>query len=138
MYDSRRNLNSALPTIKFLGEKNGLADECCDDGMVKYLREKGYDVLYIQESKSGITDSQVLSEAYQEKRILITEDKDFGELVYRLKKPVYGVILLRFNPLEKEKKIERIIDLITNHSSRLKGNFLVLDSEKTRIRPLNR
>jgi len=62
-----------------------LADECCDDGMVKYLREKGIDVTYIQESKSGIADSQVLSEAYQEKRILITEDKDFGELVYRFK-----------------------------------------------------
>lgn len=113
-----------------------LADECCDDGMIQYLREKGIDVLYIQESNSGSTDSQVLSEAYQKRRILITEDKDFGELVYRLKKPVYGIILLRFDPLEKEKKIQRLFDLITNYSSRLQGNFLVLDAEKTRIRPL--
>lgn len=113
-----------------------LADECCDLSMVNRLREEGYDVDYIQEKKRGTSDSNVLLNAWQEKRVLITEDKDFGELVYRLKKPAYGIILLRFDPLEQEEKILRVIQLVNHYQSRLKGNFLVLDSEKVRIRPL--
>ena len=114
-----------------------LADECCDNSMVKGLREMGYDVLYVQENRSGATDSEVLLKAFHDQRILITEDKDFGELVYRLKKPVYGVILLRFHPLEKKKKMSRLSNLIANHAKKLKGNFLVVDENKTRVRPLN-
>jgi len=113
-----------------------LADECCDISMVKRLREEEHDVVYIQEKMPGISDSEVLQEAFLEKRILITEDKDFGELVYRLKKPVYGLILLRFHPLEKREKIGRIIELSDQYSSKMKGNLIVIDSEKIRIRPL--
>jgi len=82
-----------------------LADECCDTGLVQKLRELGHDVLYIAESGSGSSDEQVLNQAFAEERILITEDKDFGELVYRLKRNVFGVILLRFEPLQRIEKL---------------------------------
>jgi predicted nuclease of predicted toxin-antitoxin system len=72
-----------------------LADECCDHGLVGALRQSGYDVLYVLESERGATDDDVLSLAFREQRIILAEDKDFGELVYRLKKPAHGIILIR-------------------------------------------
>ena len=114
-----------------------LADECCDLSMVNRLREEGHQVDYIQEENPGISDTVVLLNAYKEKRILITEDKDFGELVYRLKKPAYGIVLLRFHPLDKEHKISRMSQLANHYQAKLKGNFLVVDSKKIRIKPLH-
>lgn len=63
-----------------------VADEGVDAQIIKALRVKGHDVLYIAEFDSGIADDLVLKYANNQKRILITRDKDFGELVYRDKK----------------------------------------------------
>lgn len=62
-----------------------LADECCDVALVEALRADGHDVLYVAESLRGASDDGILTRAYTENRLLLTEDKDFGELVYRLK-----------------------------------------------------
>ena len=56
------------------------------------------------DNKAGITDDEVLQTAFREDRILLTEDKDFGELVCRLKKPAYGMILIRIDVRERHKK----------------------------------
>lgn len=72
------------------------------------MRESGHDVLYVKEDMPGITDTEVLKTAYNEQRVLVTEDKDFGELVYRLKKEVHGIILLRFKVAEKNKKWQQL------------------------------
>lgn len=60
---------------------NFLADECCDAGLVYTLRDDGFDVLFAVESMRGAVDDKILERAYAENRVLITEDKDFGELV---------------------------------------------------------
>jgi predicted nuclease of predicted toxin-antitoxin system len=85
-----------------------LADECCNAALVENLRAIGEDVLYIVEEGRGVTDTQGLATAFAEKRVLITEDKDFGELVYRLKKETSGIILLRFQPSQSELKWQRL------------------------------
>jgi len=113
-----------------------LADECCDLSMVQSLRREGHLVDYIQESEPGQNDDDVLTNAYLEKKVLITEDKDFGELVYRLKKKAYSIILLRFSPSQKHEKMEKMNFIANQLQSKLKGNFLVVDAEKIRIRPL--
>jgi predicted nuclease of predicted toxin-antitoxin system len=64
-----------------------LADECCDTGLVASLRSDGHDVLYVIEKKPGIPDDEVLLDAYNEGRILLTEDKDFGSLFIDLRNP---------------------------------------------------
>lgn len=115
-----------------------LADECCDLSTVTFLRNEGHDVAYMPEIEPGISDSDVLSKAFDEKRILITEDKDFGTLVYRLKKPARGIILLRFHPKDHDSKLSQIKKLTDRFSSKLSGNFIVADSKKVRIRPLIR
>ena len=113
-----------------------LADECCDTGLVASLREDGHDVLYVLEKKPGVTDDEVLLDAYNERRILVTEDKDFGELVYRLKKPAEGIILIRIDVEQRHMKWPRLKKLIENDESRLGGHFVVIDTQKFRFRPL--
>lgn len=114
-----------------------LADECRNLSTVDYLRELGYDVKYIQEIDPGTSDSEVLQKAFREQRILLTTDKDFGNLVFRLMKPAYGIILLRFESTEQEQRRKKIHKLMSEHTSKLKGSFIVLDSSKIRIRPLH-
>lgn len=113
-----------------------LADECCDTSIVALLRADGHDVLFMQEQKPGLFDDEVLQIAYDEKRILITEDKDFGELVYRLKKPSYGVILIRIDVKKRHMKWPVLKKLLENYSERLPGHFIVMDDQKYRFRSL--
>ncbi len=113
-----------------------LADECCDTGLVESLRNDGHDVSYVAEEKPGTPDDEILIAAYNEGRILITEDKDFGELVYRLKKPSIGIILIRIDVKDKHLKWELLKKLLDRYSDRLSGNFVVIDTKKYRFRPI--
>ena len=85
---------------------NFLVDEGVDAPIVYALREEGHDVLYIAELDPGIDDEVILEQARREERILVTLDKDFGELVYRLKKIHAGVILVRLHGLKPTTKAE--------------------------------
>ena len=72
-----------------------IADEGVDAQIVAALRKEGHDVLYVIEFDAGASDPDILCNANEEDRILITRDKDFGELVFRLKKVHSGIILNR-------------------------------------------
>ena len=113
-----------------------LADECCDAGLVDALRGDGHEVLYAIESLRGATDDDLLARAFSEERVLLTEDKDFGELVYRLRRPTYGVVLLRFDVSDRARKIPRLRYLLEQEGRRLPGAFIVLGADKVRIRRL--
>ncbi|MBV7327108.1 DUF5615 family PIN-like protein [Chloroflexi bacterium TSY] len=113
-----------------------LVDECCDTELVKALRSDGHDVLYVLEVMRGASDDEVLERAFSEQRFLLTEDKDFGELVYRLLRPAYGIILLRFDAAEDDLKISRLRYLLQHQSNYLSGSFVVLEADKFRVRPL--
>jgi hypothetical protein len=75
-----------------------LADECVDLALVNQLRGAGHDILYVAEVASGATDADMLRRARNDSRLLRTEDKDFGELRFRLKLAVPGPVLLRLRP----------------------------------------
>jgi predicted nuclease of predicted toxin-antitoxin system len=121
-------VNRSKPGLKFL------ADECCSADLVKSLRDNGYDVFYVKEEMPGATDEEVLLSAINNNRILITEDTDFGELIFRLKKTAYGVILIRINVKERHLKCDRLLKLISNFPDRIKGYFIIVDSKKYRFR----
>lgn len=72
-----------------------VADESVDFRVVTRLHEIGITVYSIAEETPSITDSHVLSIALENKALLIREDKDFGELVFRLQLPHHGVLLIR-------------------------------------------
>jgi len=84
----------------------------------------------------GATDDAILERAFTEHRVLLTEDKDFGELVFRLGRPARGIVLLRFDVTERDLKVPRLLDLLTREGHRLPGAFVVLETDKARIRPL--
>lgn len=113
-----------------------LADECCDAGLVDALRHDGYDIVHVVDSMRGASDTEVLDRANREDRILLTEDKDFGELVYRFRRSVPGIILLRFDPKDKPLKYPRLRTVLERGIEELQGSLVVIDSEKARIRPL--
>lgn len=113
-----------------------LADECCDAGMVEALRADGHDVLYAVEIMQGATDDQILETAFEQHRLLVTEDKDFGELVYRMRLPARGIVLIRFDVSQRGLKTHRIQELLEQHGPRLINAFAVLEADKIRIRSL--
>jgi predicted nuclease of predicted toxin-antitoxin system len=115
-----------------------LADECCDAGVVASLREAGHDVRYVLETDRGIDDVAVITSAASEERILLTEDKDFGDLVYRHGHPVTGVVLLRIDPSRRDYKWPRLNALIQRFGDRLAGNYTTVHEDRFRFRPLHR
>ena len=112
------------------------ADECCDAVLVAGLRADGHDVWYVMESARGADDRAILDQANTEQRVLLTEDKDFGELVVRLGLPAYGIVLLRIDPADSKTKLLRMRELLQKDAARLAGSFVVVDESKTRFRPL--
>ena len=81
-----------------------------------------------------MTDDVVLARAYGEGVILITADKDFGELVYRRRRPHAGVLLLRLAGLDEAAKCDLVSQAVGEHGVDLAGAFSVLDGNTLRIR----
>ncbi|MGB2841220.1 MAG: DUF5615 family PIN-like protein [Halobacteriota archaeon] len=111
-----------------------LADECVDRQIIDRLRQEGYEVLYVMEMAPGISDDEVLSLTNLKKSILLTADKDFGELIFRQGKIAKGVILVRLPGLSPEVKAEVVADAIKDHASELLQAFTVITPVTVRIR----
>jgi len=111
-----------------------LADESVDRQVVDQLRLDGHEVWYVSEMEAGIPDDRVLSRANQEMAILITADKDFGELVFRQKRISMGVILTRLAGLSPGQKAEVVSTAINQHIPELKNAFTVIVPGSIRIR----
>ena len=111
-----------------------VADESVDASIFAAMRQEGFFVYSIQENQAGIIDEAVLEIANERKAILLTEDKDFGELVYRLKLPHYGVFLMRLIGLTTEEKAEAALKTVQLYLQELPNNFTVLKDGKVRIR----
>jgi len=113
-----------------------LADEGIDLPIVETLRNSGYDVYYIAESAVGILDTAILKKSNDENRILMTRDKDFGELAFRDKMVHSGIILNRLHELSAENKARIVLKVIEDYQSELIGSFTVIQPNKIRIRKL--
>jgi len=113
-----------------------LADENVEKPIVDMLRDKGHDVLFMSEITSGTIDDQLLEQANLEARTLLTNDKDFGELIYLQRKIATGIILMRFVSEKSATKVGFISSFLKSHGHRINGNFIVINEAKIRIRPL--
>ena len=113
-----------------------LADENFPGLAIKALRSHGHDVVWIREDAPGISDRAVLSRATAEGRLLITFDKDFGELVFRLgSNAPSGVILFRIpsdSPLVVAQTAVTVLESRTDWA----GHFSVVDENRVRMTPL--
>lgn len=114
-----------------------LADENVPHPSVRVLREAGYDVESISELAPGAPDTEVLRRAQTECQVLITFDRDFGELVYHRGAPApLGIIYLRLEPTDPAEPARILIALFANEEMNWTGRFTVADRECVRQRPL--
>lgn len=113
---------------------NFLADENIDFQIVQMLRERKHTVLYVAEMDPGISDEEVLDLANQKNAVLITGDRDFGELVFRQRKIMSGVLLIRLSGLSSENKALIVAKTINKHLSELSNAFSVITPGTIRIR----
>jgi predicted nuclease of predicted toxin-antitoxin system len=114
---------------------NFVADESCATPVIRALREAGHNVVAIAEVAPGTTDEQVLERALNDRRVLITEDSDFGELVYGRGCSSAGVILVRFPSRVRRAKPATVVDAVAKLGSRLKDTFVVVEPGRVRISP---
>ena len=93
-----------------------IIDECIGLVVVRWLRTNGYDVVSIKEIASGSVDDSVLQWAFLDNRILVTSDRDFGELVFKHNRPHCGIILLRLSNEQSSHKIKLLEQILKNYS----------------------
>ena len=111
-----------------------VADENLDRQIAERLRQEGHVVWYVAEMDPGVSDQEVLTLANNEEAILLTADKDFGELVYRQLLVSPGVILLRLLGLLPAVKAEIVVRAIASHKEEIKSCFVVVSHRSIRIR----
>ncbi|MGQ9532471.1 MAG: DUF5615 family PIN-like protein [Desulfotomaculales bacterium] len=113
-----------------------LADESVDRQIVARLRQAGHTVLYVAEMGPGILDEAVLYTANREEALLLTADKDFGELIYRQRRLALGIVLVRLAGVPPAEKADVVLSVIGNYGSKLPGSFTVITAKAVRIRRL--
>jgi predicted nuclease of predicted toxin-antitoxin system len=113
-----------------------LVDECVDVALVADLRNNGHDALYMSDVAPRSPDIEVMHRAHRENRLLLTEDKDFGDLVFRQILPVPGIVLLRIDPSRRSLKAARLRTAIERYGDRLFGRYTVIEEARFRSRPL--
>ena len=111
-----------------------VADESVDYPIVLELRLEGYEILSILENYPGISDEEVLRISNQQNSLLLTVDKDFGEMVYRLKQIHKGVILIRLEGQSMKNKILITKAAFKEYKHKLLDSFTVISSTSIRIR----
>lgn len=109
-----------------------VADESVDFRIVLALRKSGFEVYAISEQLPSLKDESVLHIAFQNEALLITEDKDFGELVFRLHLPHKGILLIRIE--NRDLKIMSVVATIEKYFDELRNKFSVINHDKLRIK----
>jgi predicted nuclease of predicted toxin-antitoxin system len=118
------------------GEPKFLADANVERGIVELLRSMGFEVKWVADLGRSIEDEQVLRLAEEEARILITNDKDFGDFVFRQRREVCGLILFRVKGQDTSVKVELMKKLLEENKDKLKGRLIVVTRDRFRFTPI--
>ncbi len=112
-----------------------LADESCDANITRALRNAGHDILDVADVAPRAEDSMVIALAVKESRMLLTEDKDFGQLVFASGSPTNGVVLFRYPHQARSRVIHTFVDLVKKKGEQLMNRFIVVQPGRIRINP---
>ena len=117
-----------------------LAEESCDYTVVRTLREDGHDVVAVSEITSRSDDRELIEQAHREQRILLTEDKDFGWLVFVSFAQSAGVVLIRFPSNARQTLASTVSQIVREQGTHLMDTFVVIQPGQVRIshRPGNK
>ncbi|MFS8871798.1 DUF5615 family PIN-like protein [Synechococcus sp. R50.1] len=101
------------------------------------LRDAGLDVASLSEEAPGTKDFEVLARAAQEKRIILTFDRDYGELIFRYSsRERASVVYFRYQPSTPEEPAQQLLKLVGDKNLVLEGMFTVIERNQVRQRPL--
>jgi predicted nuclease of predicted toxin-antitoxin system len=110
------------------------ADESVDQQIVAELRRRGHEVIYVAELEPGMDDESVLDRSLQVSGVLITADKDFGEMVFRQQRVAAGVLLVRLAGVKPKLKASWVAEIVDRYGAGLHGAFAVLAPGRLRLR----
>jgi predicted nuclease of predicted toxin-antitoxin system len=112
-----------------------IVDESTGSAVASSLRAAGHEVVFIGEDMPQATDAAIIERAAREELILVTNDKDFGELVFRTGRKHHGILLLRLQDERAANRVAVLNSILERFSERLAGNFVVATEKGVRIRP---
>lgn len=110
-----------------------LVDECTGPAVARWLRGQKHEVFSVYEQARGMEDEDLIQKAFNENWILITNDKGFGEKVYRERRPHRGVVFLRLADERATSKIEALRRLLARYADRLPDHFVVVTETRVRF-----
>jgi predicted nuclease of predicted toxin-antitoxin system len=119
------------------GELKFLVDVGVGKKVEEYLLEKGYDIKAVRSLDQRMPDQEIVRLAASENRMVITMDKDFGELIYHSGMDHCGILLLRLEDATGVEKQQVIAEILAKFSDKMKDNFCVFQNKKFRIRKLS-
>ena len=107
-----------------------VVDECTGSRVARWLRDRGYEIFSVYEEARGSDDYSIIRKACEENWILITNDKDFGEKVFRGRHPHHGIVFLRLADNRANNKIEVLSKLPDTYSARIVDQFVVVTESR--------
>ena len=110
-----------------------LVDECTGPAVARWLEEQGHEVFSVYDSARGSRDGEIMCWAYEERWILITNDRDFGEKIFREHHPHRGVIFLRLHDERARNKIQVLQRLLRMYGDQIADRFLVVSETQVRF-----
>jgi predicted nuclease of predicted toxin-antitoxin system len=110
-----------------------LADESCDFSIVRALRGAGHDVVAVAELSGGVPDREVIELARTDGRVLLTEDKDFGQLVFAALAGSTGVILVRYPAAVRDGLPTSVVKLAERLGASLESAFVTMTPGRIRL-----
>jgi predicted nuclease of predicted toxin-antitoxin system len=113
-----------------------LADECLDGRLIAGLRSAGHDVSAVRDDRRGSGDGAVLAGARHESRVLVTEDKGFGDLIVHRGLEAPGLVLVRYSQSDVWALLERLLAVVEEHQERLHEMHVVVTPNRVRFREL--
>jgi predicted nuclease of predicted toxin-antitoxin system len=110
-----------------------IVDESTGPAVAEWLRQRGHEVFSVYDEARGMDDDDIIKKAFTENWILMTNDKDFGEKIYRERRLHKGVVLLRLEDERAAMKIETLNRLLESYPDRLSDQFLVVTERAVRF-----
>jgi predicted nuclease of predicted toxin-antitoxin system len=108
-------------------------DECTGTAVAHWLEQQGHDVFSVYDEARGIDDDRLIEIANTQQRILITNDRGFGEKVFRERRPHAGVVFLRLADEGSDNKVRVLSELLNRFSEAVPGQFVVVTETRVRF-----
>lgn len=113
-----------------------IADENLHQQFIDHLAEEGYELFCIRDQMNGVSDFEIASFARYKQGLIITEDKDFGELVYAHNMRGITVVFLRYNKMELAKVADSLSRIVKEYYDKTESYYITITANKIRISKL--